>query len=68
MAGCLNGGSCLFDKIKDTFFCSCKRPWSGEKCNVPVKTGKAFSLFMRSIFSLVVIYNDKTELVDLIRL
>ena len=41
MAGCLNGGSCLFDKEKDAFGCSCNPQWSGEKCEL----GKFFSFF-----------------------
>ena len=50
MADCLNGGSCLFDKKKETFSCSCKLPWSGDKCEVQM--GKNFSFLMKSIFSL----------------
>ena len=46
IAGCRNGGSCLFDKKKETFSCSCKLPWSGEKCDV--KMGKSFSLSTKS--------------------
>ena len=34
MAGCLNGGVCLFDKEKDAFACSCNLQWSGEKCEL----------------------------------
>ena len=34
MTGCLNGGSCLFDGERDTFSCSCKPPWTGEKCGL----------------------------------
>ena len=34
MAGCLNGGSCLFDKEKEAFACSCNLQWSGEKCEL----------------------------------
>ena len=30
MAVCLNGGSCLFDKEKETFACSSNPQWSGE--------------------------------------
>ena len=30
MAGCLNGGSCLFDEGKDAFACSCSPQWRGE--------------------------------------
>ena len=40
MAGCLNGGSCLFDKEKEAFACSCNPQWSGETCEL----GK-FSLY-----------------------
>ena len=41
MAECLNGGSCLFDKEKDGFACSCNPQWSGEKCEL----GKFFRFF-----------------------
>ena len=34
MTGCLNGGSCLLDKKRETFACSCKLPWSGKRCEV----------------------------------
>ena len=34
MAGCLNRGSCLFDKEKEAFACSCNLQWSGEKCEL----------------------------------
>ena len=33
-AGCLNGGSCLFDEGKDTFACSCNPQWGGETCHM----------------------------------
>ena len=32
MTGCLNGGSCLLDTKKESFSCSCKLPWSGQRC------------------------------------
>ena len=32
MTECLNGGYCSFDKEKASFACSCKQPWTGEKC------------------------------------
>ncbi|XP_078383929.1 uncharacterized protein LOC144666378 [Oculina patagonica] len=32
MTGCLNGGSCVPDERKETFSCSCKLPWTGDKC------------------------------------
>ena len=41
MAGCLNGGSCLFDEGKDTFACSCSPQWRGEKC----EKGKSKTFF-----------------------
>ena len=34
MTGCLNGGSCVPDDKKETFACSCKAPWTGEKCEL----------------------------------
>ena len=34
MAGCLNGGYCLFGKEKDAFACSCNLQWSREKCEL----------------------------------
>ena len=34
MAGCFNGGSCLFDEGKDAFACSCSPQWRGEKCEM----------------------------------
>ena len=48
MAGCLNGGSCLFDKEKDAFACSCNPQWSGEKCEL----GKFFSFFLSLIINI----------------
>ena len=40
MTGCLNGGSCRFDKKNETFTCSCKLPWSGDSCEVKHVKGK----------------------------
>ena len=37
MTGCLNGGSCLFDKKEETFSCSCNSHGSGDKLE-----GKSF--------------------------
>ncbi|KAL9962500.1 hypothetical protein ACROYT_G031605 [Oculina patagonica] len=34
MTGCLNGGSCVHDEKIQTFSCSCKEPWDGEKCEL----------------------------------
>jgi len=36
MSGCLNGGSCELNEVKQTFTCSCKTPWSGEKCEIKI--------------------------------
>ena len=47
MTVCLNGGSCLLDENKETFSCSCKLPWSGDKCEVEM--GKIFSLLLISV-------------------
>ncbi|KAL9961956.1 hypothetical protein ACROYT_G031001 [Oculina patagonica] len=43
MTGCLNDGSCLFDDQKQTFSCSCKPPWTGDRCEV--KLGAECSLY-----------------------
>ena len=43
MTGCLNGGSCEMDEVKQTFTCSCKMPWTGEKCEVKIGKEKAFA-------------------------
>ena len=50
MTGCLNLGSCLFDEKKETFSCSYKPPWSGDKGKV--KMGKIFSLFLISVYNI----------------
>ena len=55
MTGCLNGGSCLLDKIKETFVCSCKLPWSWQRCEVnssePLLTFRVFCfIIINSIF------------------
>ena len=42
MTGCLNGGSCVPDERKETFSCSCKTPWTGEKSEA---IGKELFLF-----------------------
>ena len=34
MNGCLNKGSCIFYQEKETFGCSCKQPWRGERCEL----------------------------------
>ena len=47
MTGCLNGGSCLFERKKETFSCSCKLPWSGDKCEVQM--GRMYSLHLISV-------------------
>ncbi|XP_078346924.1 uncharacterized protein LOC144632199 [Oculina patagonica] len=34
MTGCLNGGSCVSNEKKQTYSCVCKKPWTGDKCEV----------------------------------
>ena len=34
LTSCFNGGSCLPDKEKQTFSCSCLPPWTGDRCKV----------------------------------
>ena len=34
LTSCFNGGSCLPDKEKQTFSCSCVPPWTGDRCKV----------------------------------
>ena len=48
MTGCLNDGSCLFEEKKETFTCSCKRQWSGAKCELKIMR-KIFFFFVRSL-------------------
>jgi len=31
---CFNGGSCLPDKEKQTFSCSCLPSWTGDRCEI----------------------------------
>ena len=38
MTGCANGGSCVSNKEKQTYSCVCKKPWTGDVCEV--KMGK----------------------------
>ncbi|XP_078382279.1 pancreatic secretory granule membrane major glycoprotein GP2-like [Oculina patagonica] len=39
ITGCLNGGSCLVDDGQQTFSsCSCKVPWTGERCEIKLET------------------------------
>ena len=49
MTGCLNGGSCLFDKEKDAFACSCNPQWSGGKCEL----GKFLFFFPYNKYTIV---------------
>ena len=49
MAGCLNGGSCLFDKEKEAFACSCNLQWSGGKCEL---VGKFVVFFLSLIINI----------------
>ena len=46
MTGCLNGGSCLFEMKTETFACSCRVPWIGDKCE---KGEPFFSLFVKRL-------------------
>ena len=54
MTGCLNGGSCLLDKKRETFACSCKLPWSGQRCEVnssePLLSFRVSCFIINSIF------------------
>ncbi|KAL9965911.1 hypothetical protein ACROYT_G029774 [Oculina patagonica] len=42
ITSCLNGGSCLPDKEKQTFSCSCQPPWTGETCEVKIDCPQAW--------------------------
>ena len=33
-AASINGGSCLPDKGKQTYSCSCVLPWTGDRCEI----------------------------------
>ena len=48
--GCLNKGSCIFDQEKETFVCSCKQPWRGERCELGKRTRYAILFTARSFF------------------
>ena len=56
MAGCLKGGSCLFDEGKDTFACSCNPQWRGEICHM----GKDWqcSLFTSAIITTSLLFRS----------
>lgn len=45
VTGCMNDGSCLSDMKKNTFTCSCKIPWIGDRCEImlPATNGYEFS-------------------------
>ncbi len=49
MTSCLNGGSCVPDERKETFSCSCKLPWTGEKCET--KIGKELQICTNVVWS-----------------
>ena len=40
ITSCLNGGSCLPDKEKQTFSCSCQPFWTGDRCEVKKGTNQ----------------------------
>lgn len=54
MTSCLNGGSCLLDKKRETFACLCKLPWSGQRCEVnssePLLSFRVSCFIINSIF------------------
>ncbi|KAL9965920.1 hypothetical protein ACROYT_G029787 [Oculina patagonica] len=50
---CLNGGSCLPDKEKQTFSCSCKPPWTGETCEVKKDCPQAWVLHGNSCYYVI---------------
>ncbi|KAL9962317.1 hypothetical protein ACROYT_G031407 [Oculina patagonica] len=48
MTGCLNGGSCVPDERKETFSCSCKLPWTGEKCETKIEASSCDEVQMKA--------------------
>ena len=44
LTGCLNCGSCVYDKKGHLFSCLCKIPWTGKKCEN--KNGKICFTFL----------------------
>ncbi|KAL9962516.1 hypothetical protein ACROYT_G031623 [Oculina patagonica] len=48
MTGCLNGGSCVPDERKETFSCSCKLPWTGEKCESKIGASSCHELQIKA--------------------
>ncbi|XP_078383930.1 uncharacterized protein LOC144666379 [Oculina patagonica] len=48
MTGCLNGGSCVPDKRKETHSCSCKLPWTGEKCESKIDASSCHELQIKA--------------------
>ena len=45
MTSCINGGSCLHDNENKTFSCSCKQPWTGDKCEVKKGNQQIYFIF-----------------------
>ena len=61
MTGCLNGGSCLLDKKRETFACSCKLPWSGQRCDVDSSEPLlSFRVFCFIIINLIFFHEKKS--------
>ncbi|KAL9962512.1 hypothetical protein ACROYT_G031617 [Oculina patagonica] len=48
MTSCLNGGSCVPDERKETFSCSCKLPWTGEKCETKIDASSCHELQIKA--------------------
>ena len=45
ITSCLNGGSCFHDNENNTFSCSCKQPWTGDRCEVKKGNSEFFFLY-----------------------
>ncbi|KAL9962524.1 hypothetical protein ACROYT_G031631 [Oculina patagonica] len=48
MTGCLNGGSCVPDERKETFSCSCKLYWTGDKCETKIDASSCYELQIKA--------------------
>ena len=47
-SGCFNGGSCLLDKEKQAFSCSCQPLWTGDRCEVRLGNNDILTLSLNS--------------------
>lgn len=45
MTSCINGGSCLHDNENQTFSCSCKQPWTEDRCEVKKGNKQIYFIF-----------------------